>query len=157
MWKKQKTGFVGSVSFARYWNFFNQKIHFNIFNNGSLGSRNDEERGKKRYLIWIAKPSESSSFWTQIALLTSSEGKSILISGFFYNISEIAFSRCFCWVTINFKAYALIDLDCSVEDRKRCRQRARTRVCVCVVLPPHELLRTWIQFHSLFVTCAGKA
>lgn len=23
----------------------------NIFNNGSLGSRNDEERGKKRYLI----------------------------------------------------------------------------------------------------------
>ena len=36
--------------------------------NGYLGSRNDEERSEMRYVMRIAKLSESSSLWTQIAL-----------------------------------------------------------------------------------------
>ena len=36
--------------------------------NGSLGSRNDEERSEMRYVMRIAEYSESSNFWTQIAL-----------------------------------------------------------------------------------------
>ena len=39
------------------------------FNNGSLGSRNDEERSEMRYVMWIAEFRESSNLWTQIALL----------------------------------------------------------------------------------------
>ena len=38
------------------------------FNDGSLGSRNDEERRETRYVMWIAGLSESSNLWTQIAL-----------------------------------------------------------------------------------------
>ncbi len=38
------------------------------FSNGYLGSRNDEERSKLRYVVWIAKLSESSKFWTHFAL-----------------------------------------------------------------------------------------
>ena len=37
--------------------------------NGYLGSRNDEERSEMRYVMRIAESSESSSFWTHIALL----------------------------------------------------------------------------------------
>ena len=37
------------------------------FNDGSLGSRNDEERRETRYVMWIAGLSESSNLWTQIA------------------------------------------------------------------------------------------
>ena len=37
-------------------------------NNGYLGSRNDEERSEMRYVMRIADLSESSNFWTQIAL-----------------------------------------------------------------------------------------
>jgi len=40
------------------------------FNNGYLGSRNDEERSEMRYVMWIAELSESSNFWTHIALLS---------------------------------------------------------------------------------------
>ena len=39
------------------------------FNGGSLGSCIDEERSKLRYVMWIAETSESSSLWTQLALL----------------------------------------------------------------------------------------
>jgi hypothetical protein len=39
------------------------------FSNGYLGSRNDEERSEMRYVVRIAKLSESSNLWTQIALL----------------------------------------------------------------------------------------
>ena len=38
------------------------------FNGGSLGSCIDEERSQLRYVMWIAEFSESSNFWTQIAL-----------------------------------------------------------------------------------------
>lgn len=38
------------------------------FNNGCLGSRNDEERSETRYVMWIARQRESSNFWTHIAL-----------------------------------------------------------------------------------------
>ena len=37
-------------------------------NNGYLGSCNDEERSKLRYVMWIAEYSESSNLWTQMAL-----------------------------------------------------------------------------------------
>ena len=37
------------------------------FDNGSLGSRNDEERSEMRYVMWIAFR-ESSNLWTHIAL-----------------------------------------------------------------------------------------
>jgi len=37
-------------------------------NNGYLGSRNDEERSEMRYVMRIAEFSESSNFWTHIAL-----------------------------------------------------------------------------------------
>ena len=36
--------------------------------NGYLGSRNDEERSEMRYVMRIAEFSESSNFWTQMAL-----------------------------------------------------------------------------------------
>ncbi len=39
------------------------------FNNGSLGSLNDDERSETRYVMWIAEFRESSNFWTQMALL----------------------------------------------------------------------------------------
>lgn len=38
------------------------------FNNGYLGSRNDDERSEMRYVMWIAEFSESSNPWTQLAL-----------------------------------------------------------------------------------------
>ena len=38
------------------------------FSNGCLGSHNDEERSEMRYVMRIAKSSESSKLWTQLAL-----------------------------------------------------------------------------------------
>ena len=46
-----------------------KKLTWTTFSNGYLGSRNDEERSEMRYVVRIAKLSESSKFWTQIALL----------------------------------------------------------------------------------------
>ena len=40
----------------------------NTFSNGCLGSHNDEERSEMRYVMRIATLSESSKFWTQLAL-----------------------------------------------------------------------------------------
>ena len=50
-------------------NFGLKLIIITTFSNGYLGSRNDEERSEMRYVMWIAKLSESSNLWTQIALL----------------------------------------------------------------------------------------
>ena len=44
-------------------------MKFTTFSNGSLGSRNDEERSEMRYVMWIADFRESSNLWTHIALL----------------------------------------------------------------------------------------
>lgn len=41
--------------------------------NGYLGSRNDEERSKMRYVMWIAKPRESSNLWTQTAVIDQTQ------------------------------------------------------------------------------------
>ena len=46
----------------------NKKNKSKPFSDGSLGSRNDEERRETRYVMWIAGLSESSNLWTQIAL-----------------------------------------------------------------------------------------
>ena len=48
---------------------FKPKNDITTFSDGCLGSRNDEERSEKRYVMWIAELSESSKFWTHIALL----------------------------------------------------------------------------------------
>jgi hypothetical protein len=42
--------------------------HWTTLSDGYLGSRTDEERSEMRYVMRIAEFSESSSFWTQIAL-----------------------------------------------------------------------------------------
>ena len=49
-------------------NIMNKIIQNRTFNNGSLGSRIDEERSEMRYVMWIAEFSESSNLWTHIAL-----------------------------------------------------------------------------------------
>ena len=49
-------------------NIMNKTIQNTTFNNGSLGSRIDEERSEMRYVMWIAEFSESSNLWTHIAL-----------------------------------------------------------------------------------------
>jgi hypothetical protein len=49
-------------------NIMNKIIQNTTFNNGSLGSRIDEERSEMRYVMWIAEFSESSNLWTHIAL-----------------------------------------------------------------------------------------
>ena len=53
-------------------------IIFTTFNNGSLGSRIDEERSELRYVMWIAEFSESSNLWTHLAPLGYSEGHACL-------------------------------------------------------------------------------
>ena len=44
------------------------KITINTWFNGCLGSHNDEERSEMRYVMRIAESSESSKFWTHLAL-----------------------------------------------------------------------------------------
>ena len=53
---------------ASYGLFVKKVITETTFNNGSLGSRIDEERSEMRYVVWIAEFSESSNLWTQLAL-----------------------------------------------------------------------------------------
>ena len=50
------------------------------FDNGSLGSRNDEERSEMRYVMWIAEFSESSNLWTHIALFGIPESMPVWVS-----------------------------------------------------------------------------
>ena len=49
-----------------------QKQIQNTFSNGCLGSHTDEERSEMRYVMRIAKSSESSKLWTQLALPSGS-------------------------------------------------------------------------------------
>ena len=48
--------------------FIKLKKKLKIFNDGSLGSHNDEERSEMRYAMRIAELRESSDFRTQLAL-----------------------------------------------------------------------------------------
>ena len=57
-----------------------KQIYKTTFNNGYLGSRNDEERSEMRYVMWIAELSESSNLWTHIALLSILESIFIWVS-----------------------------------------------------------------------------
>ena len=50
------------------------------FNNGSLGSRIDEERSEMRYVMWIAEFSESSNLWTHLAPLGIPRGTPVWVS-----------------------------------------------------------------------------
>ena len=58
------------------------------FSNGSLGSRNDEERSEMRYVMWIADR-ESSNLWTHIALLLVGS-MSVWVSA--WNLTQVWFS-----------------------------------------------------------------
>ena len=51
-----------------HWMYFFILMIKTTFNNGSLGSRIDEERSELRYVMWIAEFSESSNLWTHLAL-----------------------------------------------------------------------------------------
>lgn len=59
--------FRSSYAIGYVWKLFINWI-FTTSSDGYLGSRNDEERSKLRYVMRIAKLSESSRLWTQIAL-----------------------------------------------------------------------------------------
>ena len=61
------------------WNCMLLKIN-TTFNNGSLGSRIDEERSELRYVMWIAEFSESSNLWTHIAPSSILEGMPVWVS-----------------------------------------------------------------------------
>lgn len=56
------------------------KSNVTTFNNGSLGSRIDEERSELRYVMWIAEFSESSNLWTHIAPSGIPEGMPVWVS-----------------------------------------------------------------------------
>jgi hypothetical protein len=58
----------------------NNIIQNTTFNNGSLGSRIDEERSEMRYVMWIAEFSESSNLWTHIALSGIPESMLVWVS-----------------------------------------------------------------------------
>ena len=55
-------------------------IYHTTFNNGSLGSRIDEERSELWYVMWIAEFSESSNFRTHIAPSGIPEGMPVWVS-----------------------------------------------------------------------------
>ena len=61
------------------WMFLNNQCK-TTFNNGSLGSRIDEERSEMRYVMWIAEFSESSNLWTHIAPSGIPEGMPVWVS-----------------------------------------------------------------------------
>jgi hypothetical protein len=58
---------------------FGQKNN-TTFNNGSLGSRIDEERSELRYVMWIAEFSESSNLWTHLAPFGIPKGMPVWVS-----------------------------------------------------------------------------
>lgn len=65
--KRRAFGFISRVSPLYLRTQPNLKKE-TTFNGGSLGSRTDEERCEMRYIMRIAQLSESSRFWTHIAL-----------------------------------------------------------------------------------------
>ena len=68
--------------------FLNEIILNTTFNNGSLGSRIDEERSEMRYVMWIAEFSESSNLWTHIALSGIPESMLVWVSVNISNLSD---------------------------------------------------------------------
>ena len=76
----------------------NKIIQNTTFNNGSLGSRIDEERSEMRYVMWIAEFSESSNLWTHIALSGIPESMLVWVSVntstpfFFFEMRELDLS-----------------------------------------------------------------
>jgi hypothetical protein len=54
--------------------------HRTTFNNGSLGSRIDEERSEMRYVMWIAEFRESLNLWTHLAPLGIPRGMPVWVS-----------------------------------------------------------------------------
>ena len=60
--------------------YYEYLIQNTTFNNGSLGSRIDEERSEMRYVMWIAEFSESSNLWTHIALSGIPESMLVWVS-----------------------------------------------------------------------------
>ena len=63
------------------WNVFRLRPKNNTtFNNGSLGSRIDEERSELRYVMWIAEFSESSNLWTHLAPFGIPKGMPVWVS-----------------------------------------------------------------------------
>ena len=75
----EKTTLFSHKLILRNWNLKTNK-QIKTFNNGYLGSRIDEERSEMRYIMWIAELSESSNFWTHIALSGSPESILIWVS-----------------------------------------------------------------------------
>ena len=70
-WEGEFKAFPLSIFLQTKQNTKNKKTKtktITILSNGYLGSRNDEERSQVRYVMRIAEFSESSSFWTQVAL-----------------------------------------------------------------------------------------
>lgn len=65
---------------------------YTTLNNGYLGSRNDEERSKMRYVMWSAKPRESSNLWTQTAVVDSNTTTTHVWASFHYYSTA-----CKCW------------------------------------------------------------
>ena len=79
------------------------------FDNGSLGSRNDEERSEMRYVMWIAFR-ESSNLWTHIALLWSMpvwESLVIILATFlFVRYGRKRYEESL-WTTLNCSTYSI--------------------------------------------------
>ena len=92
--------------------FLSNRKQRTTFNDGCLGSRNDEERSEMRYVMWIAKLSESSKFWTQIALL------------------GLPWSM-FLWESVLFQSNALRT---GVTGRRRGESHVRCPFSVCLVV-----------------------
>ena len=79
------SGVLTFISTFLFWTTLSEKYYEYLilnttFNNGSLGSRIDEERSEMRYVMWIAEFSESSNLWTQIALSGIPESMLVWVS-----------------------------------------------------------------------------
>ena len=64
---------------------------YTTLNNGYLGSRNDEERSKMRYVMWIAKLRESSNLWTQTAVVDSNTTTTHVWASFHYYSTQFVY------------------------------------------------------------------
>ena len=74
-WNEKPNHYNIMITWLTFWmnvkkvNIKLQKQKKTTFNNGYLGSRNDDERSEMRYVMWIAGFRESSKSWTQLALI----------------------------------------------------------------------------------------
>ena len=89
-------------------------IQNTTFNNGSLGSRIDEERSEMRYVMWIAEFSESSNLWTHIALSGIPKSMLVWVSVNTLKIS-IYCNRMWTWVipTTSIEIDGLLEMQCA--------------------------------------------